>query len=255
MNADPCPIVFLHIPKTAGQTIHNALTGLVGPDRVSPVRVHSQVGEGASQMPSGYSLYSGHLDWTDLESLPERRFVFTVLRDPRERIASFYFYLLKEAAALNQQALERPENKGKRAILTRSAEDYFFAGTPAWRHFVRDHYDNFYCSYLATRKVRGWLEIQSLRRAEKLVAALDNAARINRIYTTRNLGALETDIANRYGTKISVVNTYTNRGGISRDKLRWPMLLERLESDRAVRELERFATIDLALIDRLGLLV
>src|SRR5690606_31646457 len=62
------PIVFLHIPKTAGQTIHNQLAQMVGAGSVSPIRVQSQAPKGP-QMPAGYGLYSGHIDWTELETL------------------------------------------------------------------------------------------------------------------------------------------------------------------------------------------
>ncbi len=144
------PIVFLHLPKTAGQTIHNALAAAVGAARVSPIRTHTQVQGDAAQFPLGHALYSGHLDWAGVGVLPARRFVFTVLRDPRERIASFYFYLRREAARLSPHALARPENHGLKAALERSAEDYFFGGDAAWQGFVRDHFDNFYCAYFAT---------------------------------------------------------------------------------------------------------
>ncbi|WP_430450438.1 hypothetical protein [Rhodophyticola sp.] len=63
-------IVFLHIPKTAGQTIHSELARVVGAKAVSPVRVHTQAARGVAQMPPGYRLYSGHIDWEALDTLP-----------------------------------------------------------------------------------------------------------------------------------------------------------------------------------------
>jgi len=102
------PIVFLHIPKTAGQSVHNALAEHVGAEHVSPVRVHTQSTGDHGQFPAGYSLYSGHLDWVELEKVPEPRFVFSILRDPKERIASFYFYLRKEAQRLSREDLDLP---------------------------------------------------------------------------------------------------------------------------------------------------
>jgi hypothetical protein len=254
-GAEFAPIVFLHIPKTAGQTIHNALAQRVGADHVSPVRVNAQAAGDGLRMPPGFSLYSGHIDWTELETLPEQRFVFTVLRDPRERIASFYFYLLKEAEAMSAEDLARKENTGKRAILTRPAEEYFFGGAPAFRRFVRDHYHNFYCGYLATRTMRGWKQMRELSMAEKVAAALQNAPLIDRFYSTLDLGALETDIAARYGWQISVVDTFVNKGNIDRSERRWPRLLEKMETDKAARKLDRFVAADLELIDRLGVTV
>jgi hypothetical protein len=250
------PIVFLHIPKTAGQTVHSALSTVVGADRVSPVRVHTQAQGEAPQMPAGYGLYSGHLDWLELETLPEDRFVFTVLRDPYERLASFYFFLLKQAQALTPQELELNQNTGKRILLQSSAEDYFFNGPPPFQQFIRDHYDNFYCSYLATRKMRAQKELRDLDLQGKVQAALKNAPLIDRIYSTRDLGALERDIAERYGAQISVQDTYINKGDdVDGEALRWPRLLTRFESDAAIRRLEAFVEADMELIDTLGITV
>ena len=249
------PIVFLHIPKTAGQTIHNALCGVVGETAVSPIRVHTQAQGDAPQMPAGYALYSGHIDWTELDTLPETRFVFTVLRDPCERIASFYFFLMKEAQALSEEELEAPHNAGKKRLLRCSAEDYFFGGNPGFKQFIRDHYDNFYCSYFATRKMRGHRRIQQMETARKVAAARKNLHLIDRIYSTLDLAALETDIAARYGAEISVTKTYVNQGMIERSEARWPKLLDRLGSDAAVRRLEEFVTADIELIETLDLKV
>jgi hypothetical protein len=106
-------IVFLHIPKTAGQTIHTALCNAVGPEAVSPIRVHTQVADGPSQFPPGYRLYSGHLDWEAIERVPKPRFVFTVLRDPLERLASFYFYIRRQAERISLDELAKPNRIGR----------------------------------------------------------------------------------------------------------------------------------------------
>ncbi|MDA9019754.1 sulfotransferase family protein [Flavimaricola sp.] len=93
------PIVHLHMPKTAGQAIHHELTRCVGKRSFSPIRVHSAVPNGTTNLPQCYLLHSGHIDGLDIDTLPPDRFVFSVLRDPLERIASFYFCIFKEAKA------------------------------------------------------------------------------------------------------------------------------------------------------------
>lgn len=241
-------IVFLHIPKTAGQTIHNALVSAVGgAEHVSPVRTHTQAPNGP-QMPTGYRLYSGHIDWVELDTLPDDRFVFSVLRDPRERIASFYLYLLKEARALTVEELLLPHNKGKRQIIELSAEDYFFGGDAAWQNFVRDHYDNFYCSYFATRKMRGRRDLAGKSQAEILAQARDGMAQLDALYSIDALSALEADIEARLGAPISVAQTYHNTGGHSADEARWPKLLARFEQDASVAKLNAFVSQDEALL-------
>ncbi len=246
------PIVFLHIPKTAGQTIHHALATMVGKKYVSPIRTHTQAQGDARQMPPGYALYSGHLDWTELGTLPKGRFTFTVLRDPRERIASFYFFLLKEADALDAEALNQPQNYGKKLILQRSAEEYFFGGPDHFNAFIRDHYDNFYISYFATQKMRGRAELKDLSPAERLELARTNAARIDRIYPISGLAGLERDIAGRFETQISVAETYANTGPMARSESRWPKLLNRMATDKGRAALKDFVAADLELMEKLG---
>lgn len=246
-------IVFLHIPKTAGQTVHSALCDLVREKHVSPVRVHSQVGSAGEQLPPGYGLYSGHLDWSALESVGAPRFVFTILRDPRERIASFYFYLRHQAKALSPEALNMPENFGKKQVLTQSARAYFFEGSAPWKLFVRDHYDNFYTSYFATRKMRGWEASQAFSETERALAIERNLTLIDGIYHCSRLSALERDLGALAGREISFSNKVINAGPAPRDELRWPKLMALLPDadDRAA--LEEFVRADMALLARLGM--
>ena len=241
-------VVFLHIPKTAGQTIHNALVKAVGGvEYVSPVRTHTQAPNGP-QMPAGYRLYSGHIDWDELGNLPQDRFVFSVLREPRERIASFYLYLLKEAQALSPAALQRPENLGKRRILEMSADNYFFGGDAAWQNFVRDHYDNFYCAYFATRKMRGRRGLAGLNAAEMMAQAREGLAQLDGLYTTTGLTTLETDIAARLGQQINVARSFHNTGGHAAGEARWPKLLALFERDSSTAKLAKFASLDTELM-------
>ena len=249
------PIVFLHIPKTAGQTIHSALTDVVGAEAVSPIRVHSQAAPGPAQMPPGYSLYSGHIDWEALDTLPLGRFVFTVLRDPLERMASFYFYLRREAEALSPEELATPQRTGMRMISTRSADDYFFGGDTAWQRFIHDHYNNVYCTYLVSRKMRGWRDVADLPRPDLVRQAVAAAQTLDAVYAVQDLGALEADIAARTGQQIMVTDRYVNAGPDAQATgiLRWPKLRACLEQDRNVQRLENFARLDQKLMVRLGL--
>ena len=244
-------IVFLHIPKTAGQTVHSELARIVGEKNVSPVRVHTQATP-QTQFPSGFALYSGHIDWIALDDVPEDRFVFSVLRDPRERIASFYLYLLKEAQALGPKELEQPTNTGKRTILRQSADDYFFSGPPNWQKFIHDHYDNFYCSYFATKRMRGWVQREKLEPDVVMRRALRHARSLDAIYSVENLAPLEVDIERVTGKPISVTRKFVNAGSAPTDKKRWPLLIERIESDANIARLEAFAERDAEFRAKLG---
>lgn len=253
-SAAPAPrLVFLHIPKTAGQTIHNELTRAIGADHVSPVRVHTQATSPAGQFPTGYRLYSGHIDWTDLDRVPSPRFVFSILRDPRERIASFYFYLRREARKLDTAALELPQNVGKKAALTLSADDYFLGGDIVWRSFIKDHYDNFYCRFFASRKIRAGEGFSNLPDRRKLRAALRNMTDIDWVYSVENLGALESDLKTLFDFDISFSDKRDNASDRAAGDAHWPHLMALFETDAARAQMEDLVTLDLALMDRLEL--
>lgn len=243
------PIVFLHLPKTAGQTIHNALAAAVGAARVSPIRLHTAAEPGATQFPPGYALYSGHLDWDRIDTLPEGRFTFTVLRDPQERIASFYFYLRREAQRLTEAQLELPENLGRARALRWSADDYFFGGDTQWQDFVRDHYDNFYCQYFALRRFRGGGTIRALPRTDAVARARHGLALLDGVFRTDDLRALETSLAERYGLHLHLIGRFDNAGD-GRTEPRWPRLLDAFGQDTSRARIEAFAERDADLLSR-----
>ncbi|MEI4474180.1 sulfotransferase family 2 domain-containing protein [Frigidibacter sp. MR17.24] len=246
-------IVFLHIPKTAGQTIHFALARACGAQAVSPVRVHSQAAPGPAQLPPGYRVYSGHLDWEALDTVPAPRFVFTVLRDPLERIASFYFYLRREAAKLSPEELARPERTGMRMVRDCSVDAYFTGGDPGWQAFVRDHYQRTYCTYLVTRRMRGHRAVAGLSDDALLAQAVTAARALDGIYAVTDLGALERDLAARAGIRAALAGTFANAADAGQGESRWQKLSALIERDETRARLEDFARCDRRLMQALGL--
>lgn len=232
--------------------MHAGLTEAVGASQVSPVRVHTQAGTGAAQFPPGYKLYSGHIDWEALETLPKNRFVFSILRDPLERIASFYFYLRSEAGGLSPGELMRPERTGMRRILETDAEGYFFGGDRNWQNFIRDHYDNTYCAYFATRKLRGGGELGNCSEAEVLDRAEAGARSLNAIYTVGELNVLEDDLAPLLGRRPRIADRVVNIGPGGAAP-RWPKLRSLIRDPENIAKLKGFAARDQTLMTRLGL--
>lgn len=87
----PKPSLFLHIQKTAGTSVVNTVQKEYGDDLIS----HSD-----------YSLYklkefqktgfvSGHFGYDYAQYLMKHRYCFTFLRDPIERVLSFYYFCLR----------------------------------------------------------------------------------------------------------------------------------------------------------------
>jgi Sulfotransferase family len=202
MSIPPFPrIIFLHIPKTAGQSVHHFLEFLVPPERVAPARVNSQLVRMSIEEMRQYQLFSGHLDWSLLDCLDGPKFAFSILREPVSRIISFYLYLLQEAKALSPAELRLPQNAGPRAILDLSCDQYFSEGPPDIRAFLDNHYNNFYAYYFAGRRFDGRQKLitqkmlDSAFTDEKIVdMACENIGCLDAIYSVDALHHLERDI-------------------------------------------------------------
>lgn len=147
-------LVFLHIPKTAGQSLHASLEAGFGQGAVCPARINEQLGCLSIEQLNSYRVVSGHFDWSLLDCISGPKYVFTVLRDPLERLLSFYFFLRNEALKLTVTELNKASNVGKKAILTLRPDEYFTAGPAPIRTMLDNLYDNFYTYYFAGRVYR-----------------------------------------------------------------------------------------------------
>ncbi len=107
-------IVFLHIPKTAGTTLHLIIERQYNSRKI--VTIHTPV-ENAAQISRIQKLtptqqqqvrvIKGHTFWGWHQLLPQSYVYFTLLRNPVERfISNYYFLLKKEGHPLGQKLLE-----------------------------------------------------------------------------------------------------------------------------------------------------
>jgi hypothetical protein len=186
-------IVFLHIPKTAGQSVHAALEAGFGSGALCPARVNEQLKLLSRVQLNRYQVFSGHFDWNHLDCLKGPVYSFTVLRDPVERILSFYFFLRKQGMALSDEDRAKPGNQGMRAAVEMTPREYFTAGPPHLRNFLDEHYDNFYTYYFAGRSYRGRSDLfgqvkrGALSRQDLLSLARDNLSQVSEVFTVDNM--------------------------------------------------------------------
>lgn len=109
---DTSPTCFLHIPKSAGLSIHSALEASLPPGSLAPQRVDSSLfcdfddfellrPEARAQIAANprdvqslrrYRAISGHFSLTTLLEITDASSVSTVLREPRARLLSLYMY-------------------------------------------------------------------------------------------------------------------------------------------------------------------
>lgn len=214
MSDEATKLIFLHIPKTAGQSVHEALVGGFGADAVCPARVNDQLYTLSVEQLQGYRVFSGHMDWSRLDCVRGPRYVFTVLREPRDRILSFYFYLREQAAQLSPEELERPERQGMKAVLTLKPAEYFLAGGPQLRRFLDDHYDNFYTHFFAGRHyaargpLKQLLARGALDNAGLLALARANLATLDGVFTVDQMPQVLDTIARLSGRALKPADAY-----------------------------------------------
>lgn len=103
-------IVFLHIPKTGGTTLHNLISESFPKPRICPERFNNLVSLDKSELDS-YGFFSGHYDWRNVENIPGNKKIITILRNPRARILSLYhFWRSHTWQHINQHNLGGPRH-------------------------------------------------------------------------------------------------------------------------------------------------
>ena len=96
---------FLHVPKTAGTSVHAVIAEQGHRAALYPPHWKDEtesifksagleyfIDNGIVESLDSYTAIGGHTDIRLLDFLSDSRFVFTVLRDPFDRLVSFYFH-------------------------------------------------------------------------------------------------------------------------------------------------------------------
>lgn len=246
-------LVFLHIPKTAGQTVHFEFERVFGKDAISPIRVHTQSPKTSFPEPDKYQVFSGHIDWHDIDVVSAPKVVFSVLRDPRERLASFFFYLRSKRKNLSDSEIEQPQHRGIRLASTLSADDYFGEQDFPEREFLDDHYDNFYVNYFASRRMRGRKSVADLTPTARIAQAAENARAIDLVCMTNQLDLVENLIEREFGKSIKLQGRYANVGPQSEKSSRFEALLDEVKDKRTVDRIHAMCSLDDIFLKELGL--
>lgn len=200
-------VAFLHIPKTAGQSVHHSLISLFNQDEICPARTNKELYTYTINELAKYNLFSGHLDWSVIRLTGNFDYVFTVLRDPLDRILSFYFYLRQEAMRLQQ--LGEPIGAGMKAALEYTPKQYFTEGDAGMRSFLDNHYNNFYSYYFASGSYSGFSQLSNIfppGSKELLDLARLGMKSLDAVYTMSTLPRLNADIKRIFDVDMPIVN-------------------------------------------------
>lgn len=93
-------VIFLHIPKTAGNTLNDIMKRQYEPQAVFSLRAqHTQRVDAFKQLPEArkrtIQVLAGHVRFGLHQDLPQPSTYITLLRDPVERVISHYYYVLR----------------------------------------------------------------------------------------------------------------------------------------------------------------
>ena len=147
-------ILFLHIPKTAGSAIRNAIVRNNPSLRVLPASDMAEISRFSVEELSAYDFFAGHFDWSHFDALGPDLFAFTFLREPHERVLSHYFYL-RTLPTIHGAAFT-PENfPGLFDVATKSPREAFLTPDALHQYAARDNLDNLYAHLFFSRCFHG----------------------------------------------------------------------------------------------------
>lgn len=244
-------IAFLHIPKTAGQTVHHAIGAIYGAPAISPYRLPSHVPKGTPTYPGKYAFHSGHLRWPDHDGPPPGAFVFTILRDPRERLASAWFHMRRVMEARAAEQGVEAMTPVQRAYLG-PPERFFFGDDPDVAAAVRARLWNLTLTYFAFRTLYRPAAARDMGFDALMARGLASLDRLSAVYDVRRLGPLEDDVERLLGQRPEIAGRRSNAADLPAERSRWAALVDALGSDRLARALEGLVAEDEAFVARLG---
>ncbi len=83
-------LIFIHLPKAGGSTLHALLKSCFSENRICPERFNNLHLKSPSEL-AAYDFFSGHFDYFSTHFIPRRRICrISLLRDPRQRLISAY---------------------------------------------------------------------------------------------------------------------------------------------------------------------
>jgi hypothetical protein len=206
--SQPRPIVFLHIPKTAGQSIREFLSAAFPQRLLFPGQLDSHLALYSRSELEKYSIFSGHFSWSLFEFLGNDALYFTILREPSARIVSLYRFLRRQAKAMEPAYLNLPNNIAIKAALDLSFDEYIKGENVLTKNFIKSQFDNYYIYYFGTRLQNGRSLIRDNYKEDDyfvtervLQNAINNIQDSVKIYGLSNLSQIHADLSSEEGYK------------------------------------------------------
>jgi len=110
-------LVFMHIPKTGGTSLHEVLAAQFNPTEICHERFN-HLRERASSDLAKFKFFSGHFDLDSINNIPGDKRVITLFREPKDRIISlYYFWRSHKNSVIEKNNLHGPRLAKKFSLL------------------------------------------------------------------------------------------------------------------------------------------
>lgn len=193
-------LVFLHLPRTGGTTLHEALLAPgFRPEECCPERFGNLDRIDPADL-AGFRLFSGHYRFDHLALIPHPRFLITVLREPKSRILSLYHFWRRH----RPEVVAKHRLEGPRIARSRSLLEFLHSEEPV----ITEVIDNAMACHLMGQawpsRHGGFVTRRAAKKEPIEPSAIADAAcrallQFDCVGFTETLGAVHARVASRFG--------------------------------------------------------
>jgi hypothetical protein len=139
-------LVFVHLPKTGGTTLHHHFSAHFRPEEICPERFSNLQSYSPDEL-MRWRFFSGHFNADEIKRIPGPVYTVTVLRNPIERLLSHYYFWKRHTA----QYIERLNLRGPQLTRSGTLTEFLRSTEPAvWTA----------CNNRITRQLAGQVQAQ-----------------------------------------------------------------------------------------------
>ncbi|WP_313138095.1 hypothetical protein [Paracoccus jeotgali] len=183
-------VVLFHFPKTGGTSLHDFLVPHFPRETICPERLRNLDRLDPAQL-AGYRYVSAHMDYERFRLIPAPRYAITVLREPKARILSlYYFWRAHSWKVIEERGLHGPRRAKELGLL--EFLRHRTGGLPS-------DTDNYYARSLLGRHWVGPRGEMRLSDEEALSAALSHLAEFDTVGITEDMPGLFRRVSARLG--------------------------------------------------------